>query len=89
VEYISIHLNVPGNAMQIVRESEESDIAFKLSTVLRGKNARRIETNNGLLAILDAGFPRRMVGMRLPVSKALDGSLFVDLRPQIPLAKPE
>lgn len=85
-DYIGIKVNAPGNAMLITKASAKTATSFKLCRVCSTEGARRIETNNALLSLIDAGFPRYMLGKRLPVSRSLDGALIVDLRPQIPMA---
>lgn len=84
-EYISIRVNEQSRAMTITPEQAKSDTAFHLSHVNETKGARRIETNNALLSILDAGFPKWAIGKRMPVTLGIDGSLVIDLRPQIPM----
>lgn len=86
-EYISIRVNPAGHAMTITPERAKSDTAFHLSKVNETKGARRIETNNALLSILDAGFPKWALGKRMPATVGLDNSLVIDLRPQIPLGE--
>lgn len=86
-EIISIRVNDQSRAMTITPETAKSDTAFALSRVNETKYARRIETNNALLSILDAGFPKWALGKRMPVSVCLDGSLVVDLRPQISMGE--
>lgn len=89
VDFVQMSIDVPGHVLCVIPASCSSDYSFKLSSVNETKHARRIETNNALLSLLDAGFPRGMIGKRLPVMKGLDGSLIVDLRPQIPLGVQE
>ena len=67
----------------------EMENTFHLSKVCGTEHARRIETNNSLLSILDAGFPRWALGKPMPVTKSLNGDLIVDLRPQIHMGTPE
>lgn len=86
-EYISIRVNPGGHVMTITPEAAKSDTAFRLSHVNETRDARRIETNNALLSILDAGFPKWALGKRMPVTVGLDNSLVIDLRPQIPLGE--
>lgn len=84
-EYISMAVNGPGRVMQISPAPGKNEYSFKLSRVNETEYARRIETNNGLRSVIDSGFPLSMLGKRLPVVAGLDGSLIVDLRPQIPI----
>jgi|GEM_PF-7008031 len=86
-EYISIRVNPGGYVMTITPEAGKGDTAFHLSHVNETKGARRIETNNALLSILDAGFPKWALGKRMPVSLGIDNSLVIDLRPQIPMGE--
>ena len=55
---------------------------WKLSRVCETMYARRIETNGGLVAMLEAGFPRGMIGKYLSVNTDMTGSLAVSLIPQ-------
>lgn len=86
-EYISIRVNEKNRAMTITPEQEKGATSFHLSHVNETKDARRIETNNALLSVLDAGFPRWAIGKRMPVVMGLDNSIVVDLRPQIPMGE--
>lgn len=84
-EFISFILDIPGYMMKIVPQESMGESSFKISRVNETEYARRIETNNVLISLIKSGFPVGMLGKRLPVIKGLDGSLIVDLRPQIPL----
>ena len=86
-EFIGMSIDPKGFVMSITPKGYPDDTSFKLSRVKETAYAKRIETNNALLSLLDAGFPRGMIGKRLPVMLGLDGSLIVDLRPQIPLGQ--
>lgn len=54
---------------------------WKLSRVCETQNARRIETNGGLVAMLEAGFPRGMIGKYLMCNTDMMGALMVSLIP--------
>lgn len=81
--YITMGVDAAGHYMAIRPAQKETPNAFKLSKVCETACARRIETSNSLLSVLDAGFPRWAIGKHLPASLGLDGALLVDLRPQI------
>ena len=77
--YIKISVDGPNRLMVITNGTEED---FKLSSVCETKHSRRIETNRALLDILEAGFPKGMIGKYLTgVQKGIDGSMFVSLYP--------
>lgn len=82
-EYITMAVDGPGHYMIIRPAEKDAENAFKLSMVCETLHARRIETNNSLLSVQDAGFPRWALGKYMPVTPGLDGALLVDLRPQI------
>ena len=76
-ETVSISINGPDRIMIITPGGP-----WKLSRVCETKDARRIETNGGLVAMLEAGFPRGMIGKYLSVNKDMTGALAVSLIPQ-------
>lgn len=75
-ETVSISINGPDRIMMITPGGP-----WKLSRVCETMYARRIETNGGLVALLDAGFPKGMIGKYLRVNQDMTGSLAVSLIP--------
>ena len=73
---ISISVNGPEKVMVLT-----SGGPWKLSRVCETKDARRIETNGGLLSLMDAGFPKGMIGKYLMCHQDMTGSLVVSLLP--------
>lgn len=74
-ETISISIDGPGR-MMVIRPHGP----FKLSKVCETEDARRIETNNALASMIEAGFPRGMVGKYLTLMHVtMDGALAVSL----------
>lgn len=82
-ERINISVNAKGHSMVISKGDGKN--SFHLCRVNETKCARRIDTVNALLSLVDAGYPKWALGKRMPAMAGLDGSLVVDLRPQIPL----
>lgn len=77
--YIKISVDGPNRLMVIANGTEED---FKLSSVCETKHSRRIETNRALMDILEAGFPKGMIGKYLTgIQKGMDGSMFISLYP--------
>lgn len=76
-ENVTISISGPDRMMMITPGGP-----WKLSRVCETKDARRIETNGGLVAMLEAGFPRGMIGKYLTVNTDMTGSLAVSLIPQ-------
>ena len=75
--YIKISVDGPNRLMVISNGTPED---FKLSSVCETRYSRRIETNRALMDILEAGFPKGMIGKYLTcVQKGIDGSMFVSL----------
>lgn len=74
VETVSISINGP-ERMMIVQPGGP----WKLSRVCETQNAKRIETNGGLVAMLEAGFPRGMIGKYLMCNRDMMGALTVSL----------
>lgn len=75
-ETVSLSVNGPDRLM-VIRPGGP----WKLSRVCETINARRIETNGGLVALLEAGFPKGMIGKYLRVSVDMTGALAVSLIP--------
>lgn len=76
-ENVTISISGPDRMMMITPGGP-----WKLSRVCETKDARRIETNGGLVTMLEAGFPRGMIGKYLSVNTDMTGSLAVSLIPQ-------
>ena len=76
-ETVAISINGPERMMMISPGGP-----WKLSRVCETGTARRIETNGGLVAMLEAGFPRGMIGKYLAVHKDMTGALAVSLIPE-------
>ena len=79
---ISIVKDKTLHAMRLSPSTKENENAFKLSSVCESKYAKRIETNRSLESILEAGFPKHLLGKNLPVLRLFDGSLLVDISEQ-------
>lgn len=80
-EYITISI-LKDKGLHVLRlapAKRDDDNSFKLSQVCESQYARRIETNRSLESILDAGFPRNLLGENLPVIRLFDGSLLVNI----------
>lgn len=75
-ETISISVNGPERVMVITPGGP-----WKLARVCETRDARRIETNGGLVSLLDAGFPRGMIGKYLMCHTDMMGALAVSLIP--------
>ena len=73
---VSISVNGPDRMMMITPGGP-----WKLSRVCETMHARRIETNGGLVSLLEAGFPRGMINHYLTVHEDMTGSLAVSLIP--------
>ena len=86
-DYIRISINLK-ECVLILSKAEEAPDSYKLSHVCETKYARRIETNNALLSIIQAGFPLYMMRKRLPVRVLADGSLEVDFSYKVPVKEP-
>ena len=76
-EWISISVNGPERVMILSPGGP-----WKLSRVCETKDARRIETNGGLVSVLDAGFPKGMIGKYLLCHPDMMGALTVSLIPE-------
>jgi hypothetical protein len=74
---VSISINGPERVMIIT-----PDGPWKLSRVCETRDAKRIETNGGLVSMLDAGFPKGMIGKYLSCHIDMTGALAVSLIPQ-------
>ena len=75
-ESIGISVNGPDRCMVITPGGP-----WKLSRVCETMHARRIETNGGLVSLLEAGFPRGMIGKYLRCTTDMTGALTVSLIP--------
>ena len=75
-ESVSIAINAKDHVMIISTNGD-----WKLSTVCESKYARRIENGNNMMGILEAGFPKGMMGHYLHCYKGIDGALIVSLIP--------
>lgn len=75
-ETVSISINGPERMMVLTPGGP-----WKLSKVCETKDARRIETNGGLVSMLDAGFPKGMIGKYLSCHLDMYGSMAVSLIP--------
>jgi hypothetical protein len=84
-EYIRISISLKDSLMILSKAEEKDEDTFKLSRVCETKYARRSETYNVLLAILQSGFPLYMVKKRLPVQILADGSMAVDFSYKVPV----
>lgn len=81
-EYVSLSINAPERFMIITHNGP-----WKLCRVNEAKDARRIETNGGLLNILEAGFPKGMLGKYLMCHTDMMGALVVSLIPDYEVVK--
>ena len=75
-ETVSISINAKDRVMMISPGGE-----WKLTSVCESKYARRIENGNNMMGILEAGFPKGMVGHYLHCYKGLGNVLIVSLIP--------
>lgn len=76
---ISVMNDATLHAMRLIPSSKEYPNSFKLSDVCETNGAKRIETNRSLEAILNAGFPKSLLGKYLPVVRLFDGSLLINI----------
>lgn len=77
-DYITIELDTRERIVRFTPRKTEGPGTFKLSAVNETRRARRIETNNALMALVAAGLPRAAMGKRLPCSLGIDGALLID-----------
>lgn len=77
-DYITIELDTRERIVRFTPRKAEGPGTFKLSAVNETRRARRIETNNALMALVAAGLPRAAMGKRLPCSLGIDGALLID-----------
>lgn len=75
-ESISISVNAKDHVMLIVPGGE-----WKLTKVCESQYARRIENGYSMISLLEAGFPKGMMGHYLHCYKGLGGALIVSLIP--------
>lgn len=75
-ESVSISINAKDRVMIISPGGE-----WKLTTVCESKYARRIENGNNMIGILEAGFPKGMIGHYLHCYEGIGGALIVSLIP--------
>lgn len=73
---VTISINAPERVMVITPGGP-----WKLSRVCETKDARRIETNGGLVSMLEYGFPKGMIGKYLSCHPDMMGALVVSLIP--------
>ena len=79
-ETVSISINASDRVMIISPGGE-----WKLTSVCESKYARRIENGNNMIGILEAGFPKGMIGHYLYCQKGIGGALIVSLLPDYSL----
>lgn len=75
-ENVSISINAKDRVMMIAPGGE-----WKLTTVCGSKYARRIENGSNMMGILEAGFPKGMIGHYLHCYKGIGNVLIVSLIP--------
>ena len=75
-DYMQIEIDSDNKLLRFISCKKEDEHAFKLSSVCEAEFARRIETNNVLFSILDAGFDLNKMFRKLPVLRIKNGILF-------------
>ena len=77
-EYVKAYIDKENNCM-LIKPSKENEInSMKLCRVCESENARRIETTNALLSIIESGFPHDSLNKVLNARESMDGGLIVD-----------